>query len=160
MTDQLNLFNQHLYTPSNTQKEIPLPEQKNITSRKITEVLSWIFNYKFDYLKYSCYKIEVENWKISKVKFQIWNYKFQVYIDYDYKKEDIKNINYTETDKEDRENIIEKVFVKKLYISAIQKKDKVWYWPVQKNVNYFKFAWLEYNQIISFLKALILDYHK
>lgn len=159
MVEQLDLFKQSSDIPK-AQKELPLPEQKQETSKRIGDVLSWVFNYKFDYFKYSSYKIEVEDWKINKVKFQIWEHKFQVYIEYDYKKDSVKNLNYAETDKEDRENFTEIVIVKKLHISAIQKKEKAWYWPVHKVVNYFRYAWLEYNQTISFLEALIKDYHK
>lgn len=145
---------------NNTKEKLPVSEQKNLTSRKIERVLSWIFHYKFNYAWYNCYEIEVKNWKIKRVKFSIWEHKFQIYINYECKKENKKIINYTETNKDDRENIIEKIIINNLCILAIQKKVKVWYWQVIKNINYFGFAWLENSEVISFLKALIQNFHK
>lgn len=134
----------------------PVKEEKEKTQKKILSVLSWTFNYKFLNWNYESYKIETNNWKITKVYFKFWNHKFLIYIDYDLKS--WKNINFHETDRDEREKIKENCI--NLKMSSIQKKEKAWYGWVKFSVNYFRYAWLDFFTTKNFLEALIKDYHK
>jgi len=144
----------------NSQKWPTLCQQEEKTKGKVADILSWTFNYRFEYLFYNSYKIEVKNWKINNVKFQFWDNKFLVYIDYEFRRENFVGVNYIETDEYDREYNVERIIVERLQISSIQKKEKAWYWPIKRYVNYFRYTWIDFKNLVSFLKELIKNYHK
>lgn len=157
--EQLDLFSQknidNTRLSQTPEIKLPVKEEKEKIKWKVMSVLSWIWKHVFSNGKYESYKIEKGNWKIKAVYFQSWKYKFLVNIDYDFKKSN--NINFYETDKEEREILNQNLVI--LNIEWIQKKVKVWYDGI-KPVNYFRYAWLDYNSVKSFLEALIKDFHK
>lgn len=158
--EQLDLFwkklldNQKLSQTPEIKK--PVKEEKEKTQKKVLSVLSWTFKYNFSNWNYESYKIETNNWKITKVYFKFWNHKFLMYIDYDLKS--WKNVNFHETDREEREKINENRI--NLKMSSIQKKEKAWYGWVKFSVNYFRYAGLDFFAAKNFLEALIKDFHK
>lgn len=147
----------------NQKKEPPLLKivtTQDEFTQKTEEILSWILNHHFHYWNYNCYKMRAENGKISKIYFWVGKNKFSVYIDYQFLKSTHNHIDYTETNKDDREKTIESVNIKNLKISAIQKKVKVWYGEVKDSVNYFKYLGIDYISIKLFLDELLKNYHK
>lgn len=137
-----------------------LQEVLEITAGKVEKLINSSQNNSFSYWNYLSYKIEVKNGKISKIYFSVWENKFLVYLSYDFLKRNIKIVDYTETNKDDRENFIEDVSLRNLKILWIQRKVKVWYWEFKKNPNYFRYLWVDYNWVKNFIEKLLRNYHK
>jgi len=130
------------------------------TVKKVEKLVNSSQNYNFNHWNYSSYKIEIENEKVSKIYFSVWENKFLVYLNYDFFKKEIKRFDYTETNKDDREIFIEEIILKNLKILWIQKKVKVWYGEFKKNPNYFRYLWVDYNWLRVFIEKLLKNYHK
>ncbi len=131
------------------------------TAKKVEKLVNSSQNHNFNFWNYSSYKIEVENGKISKIYFSVWENKFLVYLkNYDFSKKEIKRFDYTETNKDDREKFIEDISVKNLKILWIQKKVKVWYGEFKESPNYFRYLWVDYNWLRAFIEKLLENYHK
>lgn len=132
---------------------------RNELSTKASELMNGIFQFVVSKGKYSSYKIETQKNHISKVLFSVWEEKFQIYIDYSFEKRNFTQINYTETNPEDREIVVKDFKIKNLKITGMQKKVKVWYGELKQSPNYFKHVWIDYHSIIIFLEEVIKKYH-
>ena len=118
---------------------------------------------KVNYLNYSSYKIILINWKINEIKFKVnkkdWkSKKFRIIIDYNVVKKQIKETDFYETEKQEREKIFNVNKYNKIYIKLFQEKAKVWY-KDKKHPNYYKFMGINIENILNFIKKVIEKYH-
>jgi len=159
---QLDLFD--------TLRDIQNTKTQETPNQKISWVQSWIKNqadkiihtslsYYFSKWRISSYKIEIDSGKIKKILFSIWEEKFQVFISYDYDLKNVRQFNYTETDPEEREKIIQILSIKKLKIQWLQKKVSVGYGEVKQSPNYFRYLWLDNYSLTIFLEELMKKFH-
>lgn len=153
--EQLSLLS---HNKKNTFFEID--KNRDEFAQKTEEIISWFLEYHFYNWSYNCYQLRIENGKISKIYFWVGKNQFSIYIDYQFWKNTCNYIDYTETNKDDREKIIENTCIKNLKIQAIQKKVKVWYGEVKDSVNYFNYLGIDYKSIKLFLDELLKNYHK
>lgn len=153
---QLDLFKNNIPRENwVNKKQVSYTEE---VSSSVSNIIKPIF-FSFSKLWLNSYKIEVNNEKISKIYFQIWNQKFLVYIDYNINKKIIHWYNYTETDKDEREQFFTQIEIKNLKILWIQQKVKVWYSELKYSWNYFKHLWLDNYSLTIFLEELIKKFH-
>lgn len=155
---QLDLFDNFTQKPAEPLNQEVISARKEL-STKASELMNGIFQFVISKGKYSSYKIETEKNHITKVLFSIWEEKFQVYIEYSFEKRNFTQINYTETNPEDREIVVNDFKIKNLKIKGMQRKVKVWYGEFKQSPNYFKHVWVDYHSIIIFLEEVIKKYH-
>ncbi len=147
-------------TPNASFSQSNIHENRKNVSQKAFDALSWVWHLIFKQWPYQSYKIEWESNKISKIYFIIGKEKFLVYIDYNFSKNRTSYTDYTETDQNERERIIEKTYISNFKILWIQKKVKVWYGEIKNNPNYFKYDGIDYFTLKSFLEEWIKKYHQ
>ena len=155
---QLDLFDNFTQKPTEPLNQEVISARKEL-STKANELMNGVFQFVVSKGKYSSYKIETEKNHLSKVLFSIGEEKFQIYIDYSFEKRNFTQINYTETNPEDREIVVRDFKIKNLKITGMQRKVKVGYWELKQSPNYFKHVWVDYHSIIIFLEEVIKKYH-
>lgn len=159
---QLDLFDILKDTSKIKPQEIPTQKISWVQSwvkDQMEEIIHNLLSYHFTKGRFSSYKIEIEWWKIKKVLFSSWKEKFQVFFSYEYEIKNVRQFNYTETDPDEREKIIQTLLVKNLKIEKIQKKVSVWYGELKQSANYFRYLWLDNYSLTIFLEELIKKFH-
>lgn len=135
-------------------------EIKKQTNSELSENLEPIKkNFIFKDSKLESYKISILENKINEIKFKFWKYRFLIWLKYNVNQKTFKDINFYETEKDEREKIFKKIDISWLKILYIFRKVKNWYWEKKDYVNYFKFLWLDNNQVYNFTKKLLLEFH-
>ncbi len=133
-------------------------ENKENTSKKVDDIL--LKNkISYRYWDYYIYEIEKNNWKIKSLKIEFKWKKFEVFIDYDIIKDRKTIINFTETNKEDRESIVDIIKIEKLKINKIRQKAQNWYWEFKTSVNYFNYLWIFAKNLEDNLNIFLKKYH-
>lgn len=133
-------------------------ENKENTSKKVENVL--LKNkISYRYWDYYIYEIEKNNWKIKSLKFEFKWKKFEVFIDYDIIKEIKTIIDFTETNKDDREITINTIKIEKFKINNIRQKVQNWYWELKKSVNYFNYLWISTKNLEDILNIVLKKHH-
>lgn len=126
---------------------------------KTTQLIDKSYQYSFRKGSITSYKVDVEQGNIKKVLFHVWKESFQVFLKYDYESKNIVQVNYTETDPDERERIVKSIQIKNLKIEGLQKKVQVGYWEWKQSANYFKHLWLDTYWLTVFLEELIKKFH-
>jgi hypothetical protein len=49
--------------------------------------------------------------------------------------------------------------IKNLNVWKIRKKKNVWYWVFKNKVNYFRYLWLNYWEVIKLIHQVLKEYH-
>lgn len=158
--DEVNLIDK-LKTSVN---QIPLPrfyqEKDEITNQVSTETANILNKWnehinKFHFDNFHWHKIELFNWKIRRIYFRFWENSYLLNLDYDFyiKTNTIKNFSSPEDNQEERFFIF-----KNIKILSIQKKDRVWYWRINRP-DYVKNIWLNFQRVSQFAQELIKNYH-
>lgn len=118
---------------------------------------------------YTFYKLIIYDWKIKNILFKIpywetkkWNERyinFKLRIDYEFINKTVDNLIYYESNPEERNAKYTIIKVDKLKILWIQKKAKSGYGQYFKNVNYFRYCWIEYDEIKEFTNHIVKEFH-
>ena len=133
-------------------------ENKEKTSKKVDDIL--LKNkISYRYWDYYIYEIEKINWKIRSLKFEFKQKKFEVFIDYNFIKDRKTIIDFTETNKEDRESIVDIIKIENLKINKIRQKVQNWYWELKTSVNYFNYLWISTKFLEDNLNIFLKKYH-
>lgn len=160
---QLDLFQQitqQRETPKETSpKEAIFAWVQDGVKNKTTQLIDKSYHYSFTKGGITSYKVDVEQWNMKKVLFHVWKESFQVFFKYNYESKNIVQVNYTETDPDERERIVKSIQIKNLKIEGLQKKVQVGYWEWKQSANYFKHLWIDTYSLTVFLEELIKKFH-
>lgn len=133
-------------------------ENKEEISKKVDNVL--LKNkISYRYWDYYIYEIEKNDLKIKSLKFEFNKKRFEVFFDYNFIKERKTIINFTETNKEDRENFVDDIKIEKFKINKIRQKVQNWYWEFKNSVNYFNYLWISTKSLEDILNIFLKKHH-
>ena len=132
-------------------------EIKENLSTKIKKKKLKVKKYNFE-----SYEVWIQDNKLLFIKFKIfserfWEQKFFINIDYQIKHKEIDEIEFYETDPEERIHHLETTKIKLAYPRYIFEKAKNWY-KERKNINYYK--QINQIQLNKFIEEVIKNFHK
>ncbi|MBW7954722.1 hypothetical protein H3C61_02830 [Candidatus Gracilibacteria bacterium] len=133
-------------------------ENKEEISKKVDNVL--LKNkISYRYGDYYIYEIEKNDLKIKSLKFEFNKKRFEVFFDYNFIKERKTIINFTETNKEDRENFVDDIKIEKFKINKIRQKVQNGYGEFKNSVNYFNYLGISTKSLEDILNIFLKKHH-
>lgn len=143
----------------NNYKNQSILDLQSNTISKIHKLLPITRKYSFVFWNFKSYKIEIFQGKIKKIYFHYNKNSFLVCIDYDLVDKKIIEKDFYETNVNDRfrEYFLKKI--KNIKIKMIQRKVKVWFGEIKKSRNYYKYLWLDENNLKNYIFNLLNYFH-